>query len=274
METTEPEKPQTVPPCVVPLLKPLRLGRTVSRSTGRSMSGIGNEVVGDPGARKILARIGHYSSVSCARPRAPRRSSTRTSSRSTTGVRPGPALPRPRIRRRGRPARAGPKGPAPLAIAEAVAVIEGGRRGAQYAAGRALIHRDIKPANLLLTPEGQVKIIDLGLALQAEDEDERVTRDGTTVGTVDYMAPEQARDSRATSERSDIYSLGCTFYFLLTGSPAVSPAATSPTSSAATAPRPPPIPSAVRPEVPGPLALLVRRMMAKSPRGGSPTTTS
>ena len=82
-----------------------------------------------------------------------------------------------------------------------------------------MIHRDVKPANLLITPEGQVKIIDLGLALQAEDEDERVTRDGTTVGTVDYMAPEQARDSRATSERSDIYSLGCTFYFLLTGSP-------------------------------------------------------
>ena len=80
-----------------------------------------------------------------------------------------------------------------------------------------LIHRDIKPSNILRTPAGQVKIIDLGLALQNEFEDERVTREGTTVGTVDYMAPEQARDSRATSIQSDIYSLGCTFYYLLTG---------------------------------------------------------
>ena len=80
-----------------------------------------------------------------------------------------------------------------------------------------LIHRDIKPSNILRTPAGQVKIIDLGLALQNEFEDERVTREGTTVGTVDYMAPEQARDSRATSIQSDIYSLGCTFYYFLTG---------------------------------------------------------
>ena len=89
--------------------------------------------------------------------------------------------------------------------------------GLRYAAGRGLIHRDIKPSNILRTPAGQVKIIDLGLALQNEFEDERVTREGTTVGTVDYMAPEQARDSRATSIQSDIYSLGCTFYYFLTG---------------------------------------------------------
>src|SRR4051794_41116667 len=83
----------------------------------------------------------------------------------------------------------------PLEIGEAVAVIKSVAEGLQYASERGLIHRDVKPANLLLSPEGEVKIIDLGLALKSEAEDERVTRDGTTVGTVDYMAPEQARDS-------------------------------------------------------------------------------
>ncbi len=107
----------------------------------------------------------------------------------------------------------------PLGIAETASVIKTVAKGLRFAASRGLIHRDIKPANLLISPSGQVKIIDLGLALQLENDDERVTRDGTTVGTVDYMSPEQARDSRGTSVRSDIYSLGGTFYFLLTGSP-------------------------------------------------------
>ena len=107
----------------------------------------------------------------------------------------------------------------PLGAVEAVSVVKSVAEGLKYAAGRGVIHRDIKPSNILRTPSGQIKIIDLGLALQGEFEDERVTREGTTVGTVDYMAPEQARDSRATSIRSDIYSLGCTFYYLLTGIP-------------------------------------------------------
>ena len=77
----------------------------------------------------------------------------------------------------------------PLPVAEAVRVIRSAAEGLDYASGRGVIHRDVKPANLLLTPEGRVKIIDLGLALQAESEDERVTRDGTTVGTVDEHGP-------------------------------------------------------------------------------------
>jgi eukaryotic-like serine/threonine-protein kinase len=74
----------------------------------------------------------------------------------------------------------------PLGIAEAVSVIRAVSLGLRFAASRGLIHRDIKPANLLMTPNGQVKIIDLGLAVRSENEDERVTREGTTVGTVDY----------------------------------------------------------------------------------------
>ena len=85
---------------------------------------------------------------------------------------------------------------------------------------RGIVHRDIKPSNLLLTKEGIVKLTDLGLA-RAVDESlqSNITREGTTVGTVDYMAPEQARNSQSADIRSDIYSLGCTWYQMLTGEP-------------------------------------------------------
>jgi serine/threonine-protein kinase len=151
-----------------------------------------------------------------------------------------------------------------LAISEAVDVIKAVCRGLNHAASRGLIHRDIKPANLLVTADGKVKIIDLGLALQVEDEDERVTRDGTTVGTVDYMAPEQARDSRATSVRSDIYSLGCTFYYLLTGSPPY-PGGDVSEKLRRHAAGPVPDLRALRPEAPEGLARIVHKMMAKRP---------
>ncbi len=127
-----------------------------------------------------------------------------------------------------------------------------------------MIHRDVKPANLLMTPEGHAKIIDLGLALQTDEEDERVTRDGTTVGTVDYMAPEQARDSRQTSERSDIYSLGCTFYYLLTGS-APYPGGGLADKLARHYKAPIPDVREHRPDVSESLSLLIRRMMEKKP---------
>src|SRR5439155_5330619 len=85
-----------------------------------------------------------------------------------------------------------------------------------------MVHRDIKPSNFLLTQEnGQllVKLTDLGLARVVDDAAFRVTRDGSTVGTIDYMAPEQARDSGSADIRSDIYSLGCTWYHMLAGRP-------------------------------------------------------
>src|SRR5262249_13155797 len=85
-----------------------------------------------------------------------------------------------------------------------------------------LIHRDIKPTNILLTrKDGQIvaKLADLGLIRESRDEDFRLTREGQTVGTVDYLAPEQARDSGSADIRSDIYSLGCTLFHMLTGKP-------------------------------------------------------
>jgi eukaryotic-like serine/threonine-protein kinase len=85
---------------------------------------------------------------------------------------------------------------------------------------RGIVHRDIKPSNLLLTKDGTVKLTDLGLARAVDESTESgITREGTTVGTVDYMAPEQARNSQAADIRSDIYSLGCTWYQMLTGEP-------------------------------------------------------
>ncbi len=152
----------------------------------------------------------------------------------------------------------------PLGAADAIAVIRGIASGLRYAAGRGLIHRDIKPSNLLRPPSGEPKIIDLGLALQSGFEDERVTREGTTVGTVDYMAPEQARDSRATSSLSDIYSLGCTFYYLLAGVPPF-PGGDITDKLTRHARTPAPDIRDLRPDIPAGLARILLRMMAKQP---------
>lgn len=86
---------------------------------------------------------------------------------------------------------------------------------------RDVVHRDIKPSNILVTMEGQAKLVDMGLARfeRAEKADDDLTSSGVTLGTFDYMAPEQARDSRQADIRSDIYSLGCTFYYMLSGKP-------------------------------------------------------
>ena len=98
--------------------------------------------------------------------------------------------------------------------------------------------------------------------MQTEFEDERVTREGTTVGTVDYMAPEQARDSRAASLQSDLYSLGCTFYYLLTGIPPY-PGGDITDKLTRHAKSPPPDVRDLRPDVPEALAQVMLRMMAK-----------
>ena len=146
----------------------------------------------------------------------------------------------------------------------AVGFIREVAQGLDYAARLGMIHRDVKPANLLLTPDNHAKIIDLGLAFQADEEDERVTRDGTTVGTVDYMSPEQARDSRKLNERSDIYSLGCTFHYLLTGS-APFPGGNLADKLARHHSADVPDVRDRNPDVPADLALLIKKMMAKKP---------
>jgi len=91
-----------------------------------------------------------------------------------------------------------------------------------HAFNHGIVHRDIKPANFMLAREGRrtrVKLTDLGVAIAKGAGEFRITSEGCTVGTVDYMAPEQARDSQAADTRSDIYSLGCTAYHMLAGKP-------------------------------------------------------
>jgi serine/threonine-protein kinase len=109
-----------------------------------------------------------------------------------------------------------------LSAAEAAALINQAARALAHMHEKGIVHRDIKPANFIVAQQnGQasMKLIDLGLARQKNDDELRIARAGTALGTVDYMAPEQAKDSTSADVRSDIYSLGCTWYHLLAGRP-------------------------------------------------------
>jgi serine/threonine protein kinase len=107
----------------------------------------------------------------------------------------------------------------PLPVPRAVDYVLQAARGLEYAHSQGVIHRNIKPKNLLLDTSGRIRIMDLGLARFSDDvaEAESLTQAGQVIGTAEYMAPEQARDPRAVDARSDVYSLGCTLYRLLTG---------------------------------------------------------
>src|SRR5262249_6593611 len=108
------------------------------------------------------------------------------------------------------------RGPLPLGQACDLARQTAG--ALRYLHGRGLVHRDLKPSNLMLPPDGTVKLLDLGLARwQGEGPAGEGTRPGQVMGTVDYMAPEQGRDPTAVDGRADLYALGATLFFLLTG---------------------------------------------------------
>lgn len=148
----------------------------------------------------------------------------------------------------------------PLPVEEAVEYIRQAAVGLQYAHEAGLVHRDIKPGNLLVDREGGIKILDMGLSRFYNGEDDSVlTKD--ILGTLDYLAPEQARDSHEVDIRADIFSLGGTFYFLLTGQ---SPLGTGNVDQALapTAKEPQPI-TDFRNDVPEALLAVIAKMMAR-----------
>jgi CheY-like chemotaxis protein len=157
----------------------------------------------------------------------------------------------------------------PLSGAAAVDRIVQAARGLEYAHAQGIIHRDIKPGNLLRSASGDVKVADLGLARfrgasGQSGAGSTLTQAGMVVGTVDYMSPEQAVDSGTVDQRADVYSLGCTLYFLLVGRP---PYSGGSIMSIMLAHRDAAIPalSAARPDVPPALEAVYHRMVAKKP---------
>jgi serine/threonine-protein kinase len=177
----------------------------------------------------------------------------------------------------------------PLPISLAADFVRQAARGLQHAHEQGLVHRDIKPSNLLVTcgwpveesgfdgiqtkplgqqPEGRIKIIDFGLALLQQPQEapprRRLTRLGTVMGTPDFIAPEQVANTRAVDIRADLYSLGATFYFLLTGQ-VPHPGGKVMEKMRKHQTKDPIPPGRLRTGIPHELDQVVRKLMAKAP---------
>lgn len=134
-----------------------------------------------------------------------------------------------------------------------------------HLAAAGVVHRDIKPSNLMLTEGGRIKVVDFGLARRETDDSlGHITVAGTTLGTFDYIAPEQARDPRTADTRSDIYSLGCTLYHMLSGNPPY-PEGTALQKLLDHQGKSPPDLCSVNSRVPEELAAIVGKMMLSDP---------
>jgi tRNA A-37 threonylcarbamoyl transferase component Bud32 len=163
------------------------------------------------------------------------------------------------------------KAAGPLSPMDAVRYTLQAAEGLQHAHERGLVHRDIKPANLMVTPSPldpgarrpTVKILDLGLARTA-DAGTDLTRAGEFLGTPDYVSPEQAQDAASADVRSDLFSLGGSLFYLLTGQPPV-PEGNLLAKLSKLITDPPPSVRAARPDVPDGLDRVVRTLLARSP---------
>jgi serine/threonine protein kinase len=153
----------------------------------------------------------------------------------------------------------------PMDVLRACHYMRQAAMGLQHAHETAgLVHRDIKPGNILIDRNGIVKILDMGLARFFHDEDDILTKkyDENVLGTADYLAPEQALDSHSVDIRADIYSLGATFYFCLTGKTPFAEGTVAQKLIWHQTRQPKPL-KTIRPEIPEGVAAIVERMMAK-----------
>ena len=155
----------------------------------------------------------------------------------------------------------------PLPLSEAISYTLQVTAGLAHAASRDVVHRDIKPSNILITPQGIAKLIDLGLARfqRFEGPGGDLTASGVTLGTFDYISPEQARDPRAADVRSDVYSLGCTLYYMCTGRPPFPEGTVLQKLLQHHADQPPDV-RELRPDLPEDMSRLLAKMLAKDPR--------
>ncbi|HVS37951.1 MAG TPA: serine/threonine-protein kinase [Gemmataceae bacterium] len=153
-----------------------------------------------------------------------------------------------------------------LPFAEALHYILQVAAGLAHASQRGVVHRDIKPSNIIITPTGRAKLVDMGLARSMERQDDKgLTQSGVTLGTFDYISPEQALEPREADVRSDIYSLGCTLYHVLTGRPPV-PDGTAAKKLHHHQHVKPRDPRELVPGLPDEAAVILDRMMAKRPQ--------
>ncbi len=154
-----------------------------------------------------------------------------------------------------------------IAVADACEIVRQTAFGLQYAHEQGLVHRDVKPSNVMVTREGVVKLLDLGLARfsEAMSVAEEITLEGEVLGTLDYMSPEQCRDPETVGPRSDIFSLGATLFRLLSGEPPFRLTATTLAKLTALAVDSPRSLREVRPDLPEDLIELVDQMLQSDP---------
>ena len=155
-----------------------------------------------------------------------------------------------------------------FSIPDACAVVHEVAIGLQYLHERHFVHRDIKPSNIVLSTDRAVKILDLGLAISSgerDDDSHRRSADGLLQGTLDFMSPEQSTNSSLVTAAADLYSLGATFFSLLTGVPPFADSDTRSEKIDSVRNRTPPAVMEIRPDVPKAIGGLIARLLEKSP---------